>query len=89
MLTKAASLHTGSAFSPIRRTARAPISVRAEASRARPESFRPSDELLSFFVLVATFAVIHVLIGGTRLVYSLPAYGLLGAIDLNEFANFT
>ena len=89
MLAKAVSLHTGSAFSPTRRTARAPISARAGVSRARPEPFRPSDELISFFLLVAAFAVIHVLIGGTRLIYSLPAYGLLGApFYLNEFYKF-
>jgi hypothetical protein len=41
--------------------------------------------LLSFFLLVAAFAVIQVLIGGTRLVYSLPAYGLLGALGLLAF----
>jgi hypothetical protein len=41
--------------------------------------------LLSFFLLVAAFAAIQVLIGGTRLVYSLPAYGLLGALGLLAF----
>jgi O-antigen ligase len=51
----------------------------------RLESLRLSDELLSFFLLVAAFAVVHVLIGGTRLVYSLPAYGLLGALGLLAF----
>ena len=39
-------------------------------------------ELCSAFLLAASFAVIQVLIGGTRLVFSLPAYGLLAGVGL-------
>jgi O-antigen ligase len=39
-------------------------------------------ELCSAFLLAASFAVIQVLIGGTRLVFSLPAYGLLAVVGL-------
>ncbi|HXM74046.1 MAG TPA: O-antigen ligase family protein [Chthoniobacterales bacterium] len=39
-------------------------------------------EVLSEFLLGAAFAVIQVLIGGTRLLFSLPAYGLLALLGL-------
>jgi O-antigen ligase len=41
-----------------------------------------SVEIFSVFLLAAAFATIQVLIGGTRLLFSFPAYGLLGLIGL-------
>src|SRR5881227_2283754 len=38
--------------------------------------------MLSAFVLGAALAAIQVLIGGTRLLFSLPAYGLLAIVGL-------
>ena len=41
-----------------------------------------SDETISAFLLAAAFATSQILIGGTRLLFSLPAYGLLALIGL-------
>lgn len=50
-------------------------------------SISRAAELFSAFLLAATFAVIQVLIGGTRLLFSLPAYGLLAVIGLLALAS--
>src|SRR5438128_299832 len=39
-------------------------------------------EGLCFILLVAGFVVIQVLIGGTRMVFSLPSYALVGGVGL-------
>jgi O-antigen ligase len=55
------------------------VKITASISRAA--------ELFSAFLLATAFAVIQVLIGGTRLLFSLPAYGLLAAIGLLTLAS--
>jgi O-antigen ligase len=45
-------------------------------------SISPAAEVFSALLLAAAFATIQVLIGGTRLLFSLPAYGLLATIGL-------
>lgn len=46
------------------------------------ERFAGWVEGFSFFLLFAAFATIQVLIGGTRMVFSMPAYALLGALGV-------
>jgi O-antigen ligase len=46
------------------------------------ETISRAAEAVSAFLLAAAFAVIQTLIGGTRLLFSLPAYGLLALIGL-------
>jgi O-antigen ligase len=41
-----------------------------------------STDLIAAFLLAAAFATIQALIGGTRLLFSMPAYGLLSLIGL-------
>lgn len=48
---------------------------------------RPA-EIFSAFLLAVAFALIQVLIGGTRLLFSLPAYGLLAVIGLLSLLSF-
>lgn len=45
-------------------------------------SISPTAEVFSALLLAAAFAAIQVLIGGTRLLFSLPAYGLLATMGL-------
>jgi hypothetical protein len=51
----------------------------------RRETISRAVEALSAFLLAAAFAVIQTLIGGTRLLFSLPASGLLALIGLLAF----
>ena len=51
-----------------------PVKITAFLSR--------STDLIAAFLLAAAFATIQALIGGTRLLFSMPAYGLLSLIGL-------
>jgi O-antigen ligase len=55
----------------------------APAHRLKTTAFASrATEALSGFLLAAAFAIIQVLIGGTRLLFCLPAYGVLALIGL-------
>jgi len=54
---------------------------------SKRETISQAAEAISVCLLAAAFAVIQTLIGGTRLLFSLPAYGLLALICL--FALFS
>ncbi len=48
----------------------------------RREAIGRAAEAISTFLLATAFAVVQTLIGGTRLLFSLPAYGILAVIGL-------
>jgi O-antigen ligase len=47
------------------------------ASERKPELVGQAAEMLSALLIAAAFAVIQALVGGTRLLFSMPAYGLV------------
>jgi hypothetical protein len=48
----------------------------------KPRYLSRFTELVSVLLLIAAFLTIQVLIGGTRLLFSFPAYGLIAVVGL-------